>query len=122
MASSTTADVHVDEIHWAFTTLSHLDTWCGATCHTVLRYVLRCLLVLALAGTFVGILMRSVDAKRRAELKRKVGLEDMSSLLERSKLGSLTRSFSGKQMGVKDGKNGQVLSGGPDVKDSCAVM
>jgi len=88
----------------------------------VLRYVLRCLLVLALAGTFVGILMRSVDAKRRAELKRKVGLEDMSSLLERSKLGSLTRSFSGKQMGVKDGKNGQVLSGGPDVKDSCAVM
>lgn len=116
MANSTTAGVHVEEIHWAYTTLSHLDTWCGATCHTVLRYVLRCLLVLALAGTFVAILMRSVDPKRRAELNRKVGLDGTSRLLEKSELGSLTGSFSG------NGKSGQVLSVGPDVKDSCAVM
>jgi hypothetical protein len=109
MANSTTAGVHVEEIHWAYTTLSHLDTWCGATCHTVLRYVLRWLLVFALAGTFVAILMRSVDPKRRAEL-------NTSRLLEKSELGSLTGSFSG------NGKSGQVLSVGPDVKDSCAVM
>lgn len=122
MVNPTTAGLHVEETHWAFTTLALLDAWCRATCHTALRYVLRCLLVLALAGTFVAILMRSADPKRRAKLKRKVGVHGTSSLLEKTELGSLTGSFGGNQMDTRNGKNRQMLSGGPDVKDSCTVM
>lgn len=118
MANHSTADLHVEEMHWAFTTLSYFDAWCGATCHAVSRYVLRCLLVLTLAGTLVAILMRSIDPKRCW----KVGLGSTSVLLNGIGLGSLTRSFSDDQMGIKDGNSGQVLSGGPDLKDSCAVM
>lgn len=122
MANATKAAVHSEEAHWAFTTLSHLDTWCGATCHTALRYTLRCLLVLALAGTLVAIPMRTIDPKRRAELKRKVGVINGGSLLEKSELESATGLFGVEDMGTKVGGNARVLNGGPDVKDSCAMM
>lgn len=122
MSNITAPGLQTGEMHWAFATLSYFDIWCGATCHTVLRYVLRCLLVLALTGTFVAILMHSIDPKRRAELKKRGGLDSASSMLEKSKLGSIVRTPRDADMGVKGGRNVTDMGDGPDVKDSCVVM
>ena len=75
-----------------------------------------------MANTSVATLMRSVDPKRRAELKRKVGVESAGSLPEKSKLESATGLFSVEHMGAKVGGNARVLNGGPDVKETCAIM
>lgn len=117
-ASFTQAERHA---HWAFTTLSHLDIWCGSTCHTLLRYVLRLLLVLTLVGTFLAVLVRTLDPKRRAGLKEKLGLADASRVLGESKLGSISGTFIDAGMGAKmRGRTTEL--GGPDLRDSCAVM
>jgi hypothetical protein len=122
MSNKTSPGLVAEDMHWAFTTLSHLDTWCGATCHTVLRYVLRCLLVFALTGTFVAFFVRSIDPKRRAELKRRIGADSASSLLEKREPDSVVATFGTTDLSVQRGRGATVLSGGPDVKDSCAVM
>lgn len=122
MANYTTAGMHIKETHWAFTTLALLDTWYGATCHTMMRYVLRLLLVFVLAGTVIAIVLRSVDPKRRAELERKVGLDSTNMLLEKGELRSVAGMFGGGGVGAKTGHSVRVRSGGPDVKDSCVVM
>lgn len=121
-ADYTTVGMHFEGTHWASTTLALLDTWCGSTCHSVLRYLLRSLLVLALAGTILATVMRSVDSKCRSELERKVGLDRSNMLLKKSELGSDAGMFDGGGVGAKPGRSGRVRSGGPDVKDSCVIM
>ena len=123
MSNLTTATMRMEDkkTHWAFATLSHFDAWCGSTCHTLLRYVLRFLLSLALVGTFVTTIMRILDPKRRAELKRRSGLDSASSLLGKSELCSVAGTFRDACMGAKLGNETKELNG-PDVKDSCAVM
>lgn len=122
MSNSTSPRSGTEEVHWALTTLSHLDTWCGATCHTLLRYVLRCLLVLALTGTFVAILMRTLDSNRRAELEGRACVDNTIGLLDMSKSGSVAETLRHAGMGVTAERTATELSHGPDVKDSCAVM
>lgn len=122
MSNAISSRKDMSELHWAFQTLSYFDTWCGATCHTVLRYSLRYLLILAIISTLVGILVRSLDPKRRAELRRSAGVDCASSQLRRSELESVAGTSEAVGMGVKVGKNTTGLNGGPDVRDSCAVM
>ncbi|KAJ4990648.1 hypothetical protein SVAN01_03879 [Stagonosporopsis vannaccii] len=109
------------EAHWAFATLSQFDAWCGSTCHMLLRYVLRSLLVLALVGTFMASLVRTLDPKRRVELKKRLGLADASRVVCKSKLELAAGTFRDAGLGAKIGKGTMDLDG-PDVKDSCAVM
>lgn len=119
ISNVTTATVRIEEnMHWIWNSVTHFDTWCGATCHTLLRYILRSLLILALVGTFATILMRTLDPKRRAELKRRTGLDSASSLLGRSDLSSVAGHAG---MSAKTGSESTELSD-PDVKDSCTMM
>lgn len=97
------------------------DTWCGATCHTFLRYVLRSLLILALIRIFTTIVLRILDPKRHAELKRRTGLNNASSLLRKSEFKSVAGTFRDAGMGAKMEKRTTELNG-PDVKDPCTVM
>lgn len=130
-------------VHWTF---SHFDTWCGATCHTLLRYVLRFLLVLALVGTFTAVFTRGLSPKHRAALRRRIeqqrgvcddrddaasrlpqswtshlAVDSASSLLGETKLKFAAGMFADTGSGVEKGLVTQFRNG-PDVKDSCAVM
>ena len=105
MSNITTGAVNMEEeMHWVFATLSHF------------------LLILALVGTFTRILIRTLDPKHRAELKRNSGLDNASSLLGREDVGSVTGTFRDARTDAKAEKQTAGLSGGPDVKNSCAVM
>ena len=101
--------------------LSNLDTWCGDTCHTVLRYVLRSLLVLVLIGTFVVVLVRTLDPERRALLKTQYGLTGGTALLVQRKSG-LVAGTPGEANMVVNSWDGRMEMNGPDVKDSCTVI
>lgn len=122
MFNATTLGTHTlpDKRLWLFAVLSNLDTWCGDTCHTVLRYVLRCLLILVLVGMFAMVLMRSLDPERRAQLRRRYGLARETALLGRSKSGLGAGAFGGANIVGKAG-DGMEMNG-PDVKDYCTVM
>lgn len=106
---------------WAQTTLSTLDAWCGSTCHTALRYVLRTLLLIVLMGALASVVLRSLDAKRGMQVKKKTGLDSARSLLGKRDLGSVAATFRDAGVGAKMGKV-DVLDDVPDVKDSCSVM
>jgi hypothetical protein len=123
MFNATTLGTHtlLDKRFWLFAVLSNLDTWCGDTCHTVLRYVLRSLLILVLVGTFAMVLVRTLDPDRRAQLKTQYGLAGETALLGRSKAGFDAGRF-GEANTVVNAGEGRLEMNGPDVKDYCTVM
>lgn len=124
MSNITAADTETllnEQAHWTLTTLAHFDTWCGTTCHALLRYLLRSILILVLVGTFATIIMRAVDPKQRAEVRRRSGLSGATALLEQSGLGSGGETRKDGGIGAQAKKETRD-GGGPDVKDSCAVM
>lgn len=110
-----------EEMHWSLATLARFDTWCGDTCHTLLRYVLRSLLVMVLVGTFGVIFMRAIDPKKRVGVKSRYGLPFASFPFGQKEVGvgGGTRKDGG--MAVTTGQQMRELNG-PDVRDSCAVM
>jgi hypothetical protein len=122
MSNTTTTAVQAEQkTHWILSTTMQFDIWCGATCHTFLRYVLRSLLILTLIGTFTTIVLRPLNPKRRAELKRRSVLDSASSLLRKSEFESVAGTFRDAGMGAKTEKR-TTEQNGPDVKDPCTVM
>ena len=87
----------------------------------LLRYVLRFLLALALLGTFMAFLTYVPDPKRRADLKKRLGLADASRVLVHTRLEPAAGTFRNAGTGASMGK-GMVELSGPDLRDSCAVM
>ena len=106
---------------WISAVLTNLDTWCGDTCHTVLRHVLRSLLILVLTGTFGMVLVRTLDPERRAQLNARYGLAGETALLGQSKPGLVAGACGESNMAVK-AENGRMEMNGPDIKDSCTVI
>lgn len=123
MFNATTLGTHTspEQRIWILTVLSNLDTWCGDTCHMVLRYVLRSLLILVLIGTFAMVLVRTLDPERRARLKTRYGLAGEAVLLGQHKPGLAAGTFGEANMVVKAG-DGRVEMNGPDVGDYCTMM
>lgn len=87
----------------------------------LLRYVLRFLLALALLGNFMALLTHVPDPKRRADLKKRLGRTDASCVLLQTRLELAAGAFRNAGIGANMGK-GMVELGGPDLRDSCAVM
>lgn len=123
MFNATMLGIHTlpERRFWIFVVLSNFDAWCGNTRHTVLRYILRCLLILVLIGTFAIVLVRTLDPEWRAQLKTRYKLAGEAALLGQSKPRLVAGTLGEANMVVK-ARNGRIEMNGPDVKDSCTVM
>lgn len=124
MMSNTTIETpqtSAEGVFWAMMTLENFDAWCGSTCHTALRYLLRMMLLVVLIGAFASVLLRCLNTKRSVALSRTTGLDGARRFLGKSELRSVARTFRDAGVGAKMGSLEKV-DGEPDVKDSCMMM